>query len=311
MSAVKEPKFFLADGRRPAHRGPGDERADAGYVVDRVHYEALFSYPEGEPAWAGESTPFYLWHPDAAARIAALVPDARLVAVVREPVARAYSNWAHLRFEGRETLDFADALDAETTRRRDDWEPFWFYRSLGLYGEQLTRVLDVFDAAQVFVTTAERLNEQPAAVLDQIFSFLGVGPLATPLVPERLNEATYRPVDRGTRFLVRLQRRATRARAVVPAPVRAWARESVRSVIRARATTGSHAAHLRREYSHLFAPDRRLLDALGFDLPGWEEEVPSPTTTSPTTPSPATPSPDGPAGRTPGSRATADQDPQM
>src|SRR5580693_9115330 len=131
MSVVKEPKFFLADGTRPRHGGPGDERACRSYVVDRSEYEALFRYPEGPVSYAGESSPFYLWHPDAPARIHALVPEARLVAVLREPTMRAYSNWADLREQDREKLDFPAALAAEERRRLDDWEPFWFYRSLG------------------------------------------------------------------------------------------------------------------------------------------------------------------------------------
>jgi len=274
MSAVKEPKFFLADGRAPAHRGPGDERASAAYVYERREYEALFRYPPGragERTWAGESTPFYLWYPQAAPRIKALVPEARLIAVLREPVARAYSNWAHLRFEGRETLDFAAALDAEDRRAREDWEPFWFYRSLGLYGEQLDRLFDVFDRGQVFVTLAEHVEASPSTVLDQIWTFLGVEPLGAELVPQRLNEATYRPVDRRSRALTRLAQRSTPLRRAVPAPVRGWARETVRRQVRSRATTGAHAARLRREFGHLFAVDRRLLEAGGMDLAAWDE----------------------------------------
>ena len=66
------------------------------HVWRRDEYEALFAAaPAG--ARCGESTVFYLYDRDAQRRIRALVPDARLVAVLRDPVERAHSNWAHLR----------------------------------------------------------------------------------------------------------------------------------------------------------------------------------------------------------------------
>ena len=115
MSAVKEPKFFLTDGVRPQHRGPGDDRADRAYVTKRDAYEALFHYPPGPGAYAGESTPYYLWHPDAASRIHAFVPEARLVAVLREPTLRAYFQL------GRSTSVSSGIARSSTSRR--PWPP--------------------------------------------------------------------------------------------------------------------------------------------------------------------------------------------
>jgi len=98
LSAVKEPKFFLCDGAPPdplGQRGPGDAHSAQEWVWRRDRYEALFA---GAPAGAlrGESTPFYLYDRAAHRRIAQRVPDAKLVAIVRDPVDRAYSNWMHL-----------------------------------------------------------------------------------------------------------------------------------------------------------------------------------------------------------------------
>ena len=134
MSKVKEPKFFLADGVRPHHPVPGTSAPTAPTWWIATRTRRCSAYPPGAGAYAGESSPYYLWDPEAAAKIKALVPEARLVAVLREPTMRAYSNWADLREQGREKLDFASAMAAEEERRQLDWEPFWFYRSLGLYG---------------------------------------------------------------------------------------------------------------------------------------------------------------------------------
>ena len=275
MSAVKEPKYFLARGRRPAHRGPGDERAIRGYVVDRGAYEALFRYPPGPGGYAGESSPYYLWDPEAAPRIRELVPDARLVAVLREPTLRAYSNWADLKEQGREKLEFADALADEERRRAEDWEPFWYYRSLGLYGEQLERLLGVFPSEQVKVVLAEDLSETPRQVVDDVVGFLGLAPLGDALVDDRRNQTMYRPVDRRGRAIEALFEHGQRARPVVPVPVRRLARSAVTLGLRARATSGARRRQLRRRFGPLFSDDRRRLEALGVDVSRWDEVGPA------------------------------------
>src|SRR3954453_3663754 len=98
MSSPKEPKYFLTDdGRRPVARGgPGDAQTVRQQVWRREDYERLF---DAAPAGAqrGESTTLYLQDRAAHRRIAAALPDARLVAVLRDPVDRAHSNWTHLR----------------------------------------------------------------------------------------------------------------------------------------------------------------------------------------------------------------------
>ncbi len=126
MSTPKEPKFFMTDGapRRAQHRGPGDAHSAREWVWRREQYEALFdAAPPG--AVRGESSPFYLWDRDAHRRMAALVPDAKLIAVVRDPVDRAYSNWTHLRADGLEPVaGFLAACDLEDRRAAAGWAPF-------------------------------------------------------------------------------------------------------------------------------------------------------------------------------------------
>src|SRR6202161_2569308 len=95
MSAVKEPKFFLTDGPPPRRGGPGDVKTYREHVWQRDDYEALVATaPPG--TLRGESTPFYLYDHAAQARIKALIPDARMIVVLRDPTERAHSNWTHL-----------------------------------------------------------------------------------------------------------------------------------------------------------------------------------------------------------------------
>lgn len=104
MSAVKEPKFFLTDGPPPTRGGPGDVKTYREHVWRQADYEALFD-PAPAGQLRGESTPFYLHNRDAQRRIRALIPDAKLIVVLRDPVERAHSNWAHLWSAGLDPVD--------------------------------------------------------------------------------------------------------------------------------------------------------------------------------------------------------------
>src|SRR5690348_8390944 len=95
LPRVKEPKFFLTDGPPPTSGGPGDVQTYQEHVWRRDRYEALFA-PAPPHARTGEATPFYLYDRGAHDRIAKLLPDVRIVVLLRDPVDRAHSNWTHL-----------------------------------------------------------------------------------------------------------------------------------------------------------------------------------------------------------------------
>jgi hypothetical protein len=174
MSAVKEPKFFLTDGPPPTKGGPGDVQTYREHVWERGDYEALFAAaPAG--TLRGESTPFYLYRQDAQRRIHDLVPDARLIVILRDPVERAHSNWTHLWSAGLDPIgDFVLACAEEENRIAAGWADFWHYTSLGRYGEQLQHLYELFPREHVLVFRYRTLVENPARTLDQICSFLGV-----------------------------------------------------------------------------------------------------------------------------------------
>jgi hypothetical protein len=174
MSPVKEPKFFLTDGPPPADGGPGDVKTYREHVWRRSDYEALF---DGARAGQikGESTPFYLFSRDALVRIKALIPDAKLIVVLRDPVERAHSNWAHLWSAGLDpSEDFLDACAREEQRIAAGWADFWRYTGLGMYGEQLQHLFTVFPRERVLVFRYRALLTDPVPVLDNVCSFLGV-----------------------------------------------------------------------------------------------------------------------------------------
>ncbi len=184
MSAIKEPKFFLTDGPPPSSGGPGDAATYREHIWRRDDYEALFAHaPAG--ALRGESTPFYLYDRPAGLRIRSLIPHVKLIAVLRDPVERAHSNWAHLRSAGLEPIgDFVAACAAQEQRIAAGWAWFWHYAALGRYGEQLDHLYTVFPREQVLTIRYGALVDTPAATLDRICAFLGVREGAIAEVPK-------------------------------------------------------------------------------------------------------------------------------
>jgi hypothetical protein len=156
----------------------------------RAHFPSMLerlraSRPGGPGLVTFEATPAYLFHSHAARRAAAIVPSTRLVAVLRDPVDRAYSHYWHHRRDGKETLSFEEAIDREEERigedlRRaeaDEWHTSmalqtYSYLARGRYAEQLERWLRHFPRERLLVLFSERLYGDPAGVLRQLLEFL-------------------------------------------------------------------------------------------------------------------------------------------
>ena len=146
------------------------------HIWRRPEYEALFdAAPPG--TLRGESTPFYLYRQDAQERIRALIPEAKLIVILRDPVERAHSNWTHLWSAGLDPIgDFVRACAEEDARIAAGWADFWHYTRLGRYGEQLENLFLRFPREQVFLLRYRALINAPAQILDDICEFLGVHP---------------------------------------------------------------------------------------------------------------------------------------
>ncbi len=276
LSPVKEPKYYLTDGRPPrsGQRGPGDAHSAQEWTWRRAEYLALFA---GAPAGTvrGESTPFYLYDRAAQRRLVADVPDVKVVVVVRDPVDRAYSNWAHLRADGLEPeADFLTAVRAEERRVGAGWAPFWHYRGLGSYGAQLRDLHRLVPAEQVFVLRYRQLVDTPAETLDRVSRFLGVATgVAHTAAPENV-----KPFVADTpRY--RLLARVTRAGAALGAlaPPQVW-RQASRPLIAAlhagRAPRPALPVEVRREVLGPLLPDIELLEELtGESFADWKGDT--------------------------------------
>jgi Sulfotransferase family len=216
MSPVKEPKFFLTDGPPPSRGGgPGDAQTYREHVWRRSDYEALFdAAPPG--TLRGESTPFYLYDRAAQRRIHALVPGARLIAILRDPVERAHSNWTHLWSAGLEPVhDVVRACQEEERRIEAGWDVFWHYVRLGRYGEQLEHLYTLFPPERVLVFRYRELLEHPLRTLDRICAFLCVETGVVAQLPRENVTAHPDPTLRH-RLLSRALRTGVTAGALLP-----------------------------------------------------------------------------------------------
>jgi len=270
LSPVKEPKFFLCDG--PPHRegGPGDAHSYREWIWRRRDYEKLF---DAAPAGAlrGESTPFYLSDRDAQLRIRQTVPHARFIVILRDPIDRAYSNWAHLWADGLETIeDFVEACEAEEGRKAAGWAPFWRYREMGLYGRQLEQLWSIFPRQQVQVIRYKWLVERPQETLDGVCRFLGVEEGVVSEIPAQ-NVGTYMFPSRYDRVM----RATLRGGAAVGSlfPPKAWRKVSV-PLLWLIQRRPQHRPELAQEdrarLIEYFAEDVHLLERMiGWDLSDW------------------------------------------
>lgn len=191
MTPTKETNFFSLMDDRLDFRGPGDQEYISRFSITTLEeYRAQFRGRTTETA-VGEASPLYLYCPQAPPRIREYLPDAKLVAILRNPVARAYSAFLHLVRDGRETAaDFESALREEEARIRDRWEHIWHYQRMGFYHEQLKRYYDLFDREQIRVYTYQRFTTATPAVLQDLFRFLGVDDSFAPDLTVRHNSAS-------------------------------------------------------------------------------------------------------------------------
>lgn len=188
LSGVKEPHFFaFGDAAEQEAAAPG-YRLQSNYMVTaRGDYEALFA--DAAPSQArGEASAMYLYYPGAAERIQTALPEVKLIAVLRNPVERAYSAFLHQRRDGKEHLsDFSAALRLEGARIAADYLPMWHYERMGFYYEQLARYYARFDPAQLHVYLYEDLQRDPTGLVQELYRVIGVDPGFVPDTSAKYN----------------------------------------------------------------------------------------------------------------------------
>lgn len=232
-----EPSYLIVGGKRcgtttlqdylsrhpqilPVRSGKGTHYFDENYAKGerwfRAHFPAQVTQRRvcrsvGALVITGEASPYYCFHPRSFERIAEVLPDVRLIFILRDPVERAYSHFTYERRRGFETLSVHRALDAETDRlageedrlRVDDsYVSFahrhWSYASRGRYVEQLRRALLHFPTDQILILEFDKLFSGSQAEFRRVTEFLGIGPVRLGAMP-RLSQGDGKQVPEGVR----------------------------------------------------------------------------------------------------------------
>ena len=191
MSAIKEPNFFAEEIREenfdPKTRrqmardqrnlrkflsGPMHDKRFGGIVTEWEHYCRLFSNAGSELA-LGEASVCYLWSPTAPDRIAARIPNAKILVLLRDPAERAYSQYLHGLSNGAIHWSFQEHIQRNLRHGSTQFCVHYPFLEFGLYAEQLRRYQERF-GQNVWVGFHQDFEDRPLEIYGDICRFLGI-----------------------------------------------------------------------------------------------------------------------------------------
>ena len=192
MSPVKEPNYFASEirpenfsqehqakARRDLRalqqelRGPLLGKRSGGLVVDWDDYLRLFQDATTERA-IGEASVCYLWSASALPNIAARIPDARIILILRNPAERAFSQYLHGLNAGTVHRAFGEQVQANLRAPGGKFDSTYPFLEFGLYFEQVKRCLSCLPADHVQIHLYQEFQAAPARILEDTFRFLNV-----------------------------------------------------------------------------------------------------------------------------------------
>lgn len=182
---AEHPEVFMTPAKDPSYFAYGvDEKGQLLWGEPEFHgfpvrsleeYQRLFAETGGASA-IGEASTMYLECPQAASRIRALLPGARIICSIRQPVDRAYSDYLmFLRRRGRRFDPTRDLTAASAWARPDSR-----WMRIGLYHHQLARYFEAFPREQIQVLLFDDLRRDPVRFVQEVYRFLEVDPAFVP-----------------------------------------------------------------------------------------------------------------------------------
>jgi Sulfotransferase domain len=173
------PDVYLPPNKRPE---PHFFLKSEEYARGLDHYQARYFQNTGGRKAVGEASTSYLFGETVPARIRARLPDVKLIAILRNPIDRAFSSYWHTVKSGLETLPFEEAIVQEAARRAQltgssmgEIAPF-AYLERGFYHRQLVRWLAEFPRDQMKLILFDDFASATKPAIDDIATFIGVDP---------------------------------------------------------------------------------------------------------------------------------------
>jgi hypothetical protein len=265
MPHNKEPHWF---SRVPYIPGQG-----AHPVTSEEEYLKLFKGRTMESA-IGEASPSYLWDKKTPYRIKETVPHAKIIAILRHPVERAYSHYMMDVRADKQHLPFMEALMRDQDAKNKGWGVSDLYLDLGFYAEQVERYYEAFGRSQVKVFLYEDLRQDPKSLLRSAFAFLGTEPSNANNIRTDVQYNKYSvPKNRlaktilGSRMFRARRSSKLRAKLISNDQTRAQIRSSLLFKDAAKSTMDAES---RRFLMDLYRPDiQKLQGLLNRDLGHW------------------------------------------
>ncbi len=164
-----------------------DTNYDKGYNWYKKYFITTEGSKRKTELITGEATPYYIFHPHAPSRVKKILPDVKLIIMLRDPVERAFSHYKHhvkLKFE---PLRFEEAIRLEPERIAGEWDKMlqdrsynshnlqmFSYLARGIYSDQLKRWLEHFPKEQILLLQSEDFFNNPEDNFLQTLHFLGL-----------------------------------------------------------------------------------------------------------------------------------------
>lgn len=200
FSSKKEPHYFIWSDKDVEFLFPFGVIETKNYISRLDEYENLFA-KAGDARAIGEASTHYLVHPSVPEKINTAVPDAKVIAILRDPIERGYSAYKYNRMLGLEDIDsFQRALKEEPSRIAENWGYGWRYGSYGQYYDHVKRYINEFGRENILIIIYDDFIEDPIQVCKNVFSFLDVDSSFIPNVTAKYNVTI--ESDRNVRFLI-------------------------------------------------------------------------------------------------------------
>lgn len=174
---------------------------------DNSRYHTHFTH-ESLAKTTGDSTPSYIFYPHAIPAIHRYNPNAKLIALLRNPADRAYSQWNMQVETGKEVRDFVSALGNEAKYcRAGKYHRNFSYVRRGFYYKQISHIFSVFPRNQCLILRNEEMRDNHSTTMDRVFQFLNVRPIEE-LTREIVHSRSYSPMPKtAKRALKRIFRK--------------------------------------------------------------------------------------------------------
>lgn len=213
----KELHFFAWQDLADFNGGPGTEHSRSDWCKTLSQYERMFVDAAGYKL-IGDISPSYLHAPNAPALIKQILGAPKIIILLRNPVDKVISQFMHLRRDGREKLNFPDALNAESKRIEAKWGAIYHYVCTSKYSQDVARYQYVFGVENVGVWKFDSFVQESEETMREICAFLNIDIEFQFSPPEKINRSG-KPRSRLVGRLIGPNGLTSLAKKIIPRPL--------------------------------------------------------------------------------------------